>query len=125
MAESLLSISFRVVSQSKQPLSFQELWDLVAKDANLSEEDKKNRISQFYTNLILDGRFVDLGDNVWDLSSRHTYEQRHIDMSEIYNDIEQADDDQDEEKERLEEEGIVSSEDEESSDDEDKKEEDF
>ena len=35
--------------------------------------------------MTLDGRFVLLGDNLWDLRNRHTFEKVHIDMKDAYN----------------------------------------
>ena len=41
-------------------------------------------ISFFYTNLTLDGRFVNVGENKWNLRERVTFDKVHIDMNEIY-----------------------------------------
>jgi DNA-directed RNA polymerase subunit delta len=38
--------------------------------------------------LCVDGRFVTLGNNTWDLRTRHTFDKVHIDMNEIYNEEE-------------------------------------
>ena len=46
-------------------------------------------ISFFYTNLTLDGRFVNVGDNKWNLRERVTFDKVHIDMNEIYVDDEE------------------------------------
>ena len=34
--------------------------------------------------IILDGRFITVGENNWDLRSRHTFSEVHIDMNDIY-----------------------------------------
>ena len=51
---------------------------------------------------MLDGRFVTLGENQWDLRVRHKYESVHIDMSEVYSDVETYDEDSEEEEEEAE-----------------------
>ena len=45
-------------------------------------------MSSVYTQLSLDGRFIILTDNNWDLRSRHVYSQVHIDMDDAYSDDE-------------------------------------
>lgn len=59
----------------------------------MNEEEKEQNISRFYTKLTLDERFVLLEDNMWDLRERQSFDKVHIDMNEIYSEIE------DEEKE--------------------------
>ena len=70
--------------------------------SGLSEEEAAAKVSRFYTNLMLDGRFVTLGENEWDLRIRHKFEKVHIDMSEVYSDVETFDDDSEEEEEEAE-----------------------
>ena len=125
MAKSLLDYAYDYVSGQAQPSKFQDIWDYCVKESGLSEEEAKARVSRFYTNLMLDGRFVTLGENQWDLRVRHTFDKVHIDMKDVYSDVETVDDDlEDEEDEKeynsaFEEEKRASeSEDEESSDDE-------
>ena len=79
MAKSLLDLAYDCLSQSKEEVNFKDLWAYVVKQAGLSEEQAAKKISSFYTNLMLDGRFVNLGDNYWDLRSRHTFDKVHID----------------------------------------------
>ena len=94
--KSLLEIAYDVVSASKNPLSFKALWNKVVKEKGLSEAEAADRVSQFYTNLLLDGRFVNLGDNSWDLRARHTFDKVHIDMRDVYTDVEASADDEEE-----------------------------
>lgn len=88
MEKSLLDYAFDYVNASKDSVSFADIWAYVVKESGLSEEEASARVSRFYTNLMLDGRFVTLGDNVWDLRSRHTFDKVHIDMREVYSDVE-------------------------------------
>ena len=102
MAKSLLDHAYDYVSGQNQPSKFQDIWNYCVKEAGLSEEEAKSRVSRFYTNLMLDGRFVTLGENQWDLRVRHKYESVHIDMSEVYSDVETYDEDSEEEEEEAE-----------------------
>ena len=99
MTKSLLDYAYEFVSKQKEPVSFQELWAYVVKESGLDEETAKARVSRFYTNLLLDGRFVTLGENTWDLRSRHTFDKVHIDMQDVYRDVETVDVDSEEDDE--------------------------
>lgn len=102
MAKSLLDHAYDYVSGQTQPSSFQDIWNYCVKEAGLTPEEAANKVSRFYTNLMLDGRFVTLGENQWDLRVRHKYESVHIDMSEVYSDVETYDEDIEEEEEEAE-----------------------
>lgn len=103
MAKSLLDYAYDFVSHSKGQVSFKDLWAYVCKEAGLDEETAARRVSSFYTNLMLDGRFVTLGENMWDLRSRHTFDKVHIDMKDVYSDVEASDEeDKEEDEEELE-----------------------
>ena len=102
MSKSLLDLAFDYVSAQKQQSKFQDIWAYCVKEAGLSEEEAAAKVSRFYTNLMLDGRFVTLGENEWDLRIRHKFEKVHIDMSEVYSDVETFDDDSEEEEEEAE-----------------------
>ena len=53
---------------------------------DIQKDDKE---SLFYTNITLDGRFITVGENNWDLRSRHKFSDVHIDMNDIYADDEE------------------------------------
>lgn len=86
--KSLLDYGFDVLSVSKDPLKFVDLFNAAIKASGLElvDADIKKRMSKFYTQLSLDGRFVTLTDNFWDLRSRHVFEQVHLDMIDAYSD---------------------------------------
>ena len=118
MEKSLLDHAFDFVSGQKEAVPFSDIWEYVVKAANLTEEEAQAKVSRFYTNLMLDGRFVTLGDNLWDLRSSHTFDKVHIDMRDVYSDVEATDDDDEEEAEEEKEYNEVF--DDESKDDDDK-----
>lgn len=100
---SLIELAYDVVANSDSPVPFKALWKAVVKAKGLSEEEANERVGQFYTNLLLDGRFVNLGDNIWDLRTRHKFEKVHIDMKDVYSEVEASDsDDKEEESEEKE-----------------------
>ena len=102
MSKSLLDHAYDYVSAQSQQSKFEDIWAYCVKEAGLSEEEAAAKVSRFYTNLMLDGRFVTLGENEWDLRVRHKFEKVHIDMSEVYSDVETSYDDSEEEEEEAE-----------------------
>lgn len=86
--KSNLDVAYELILRSDDPVEFKDIWAEIVKVQGLDEETANRTIGQFYTNLSLDGRFVTLGENVWDLRVRHKYEKVHIDMNDVYRDIE-------------------------------------
>ncbi len=87
--ESMVDVAYSVLSQKNSVTGFNDLFNNVAEKLELTPEQKADAISNFYTNLSLDGRFVNLGDNQWDLRTNQTYDKVHIDMNDVYSDIEE------------------------------------
>jgi len=100
--KSLLDLAYDYVNNSKGAVTFKALWKAVSKAKGYDEETAASKVSQFYTTLLLDGRFVTLGENKWDLRSRHTFDKVHIDMKDVYNEVEASDGDEEEEVEEKE-----------------------
>ena len=87
--ESKTDIAYRLMSKRKKERSFYDLWeDVKAELVKLYGEEAIENIDEdisfFYTNLTLDGRFVNVGDNKWNLRERVTFDKVHIDMNDIY-----------------------------------------
>ena len=96
--KSLLDYGFDVLSASKDPVKFIDLFNksLELSGLQLSDNELKARMSKFYTQLSLDGRFITLTDNYWDLRSRHVFEKVHLDMIDAYSDEEEETDEEEE-----------------------------
>ncbi len=98
-AKSNLDVAFDLLLSRKEAVSFKEIWEEVCRVQGYDEAYAAHLIGQFYTNLSVDGRFVTLGENTWDLRLRHTFDKVHIDMNEVYHDVEtETDEDGDEEE---------------------------
>lgn len=87
--ESMVNVAFDVLTENKRMMNFLELFKEVCKRLEFNDEQACDRISNFYTNLTLDGRFVNLGDNERDLRSNQTYDKVHIDMNDVYTEMEE------------------------------------
>ena len=87
--ESKTDIAYRLMSKKKKERNFYDLWeDVKAELAKVVDPEELENIDEdisfFYTNLTLDGRFVNVGDNKWNLRERVTFDKVHIDMNDIY-----------------------------------------
>lgn len=81
---SMVDVAFDLMKKKKKPVDFYKLWQEVSEIKGFSEEEKENNESLFYTNITLDGRLITVGENRWDLRSRHKFEDVHIDMNDVY-----------------------------------------
>ena len=87
--ESMVDVAYSILKNGPLSMKFKDLYDEVLKLKEMSEEDGRKVISQFYTNLTLDGRFIDLKDNEWGLRERETYDKVHIDMNAVYSELDE------------------------------------
>lgn len=93
LKQAMVEVAYDLLSKKQGPQKFNKFFDEVGNVLSMNEEEKEQNISRFYTKLTLDERFVLLEDNMWDLRERQSFDKVHIDMNEIYSEIE------DEEKE--------------------------
>ena len=99
MSKSLIDYAYEFVSKHKTSVNFKDIWEYVKKEAGLSEEEANKKVGQFFTNMMLDGRFITLGENEWDLRERHVFDKVHIDMRDVYSDVQTSDIDVEDEEE--------------------------
>lgn len=90
MKQSLLDYAHDYVVAANGPCSFKEIWAHVCKEAELDESAISAKVSQFYTNMLLDGRFVILDNNTWDLRVRTKF-TKISERTAMYSDIDDAD----------------------------------
>ena len=100
--KSMLDVAYTIMSKGKKEMAFATLYEQIAKELTMNEDEKKSHLGEFYTELTLDGRFVALTDNGWDLRARHTYDKVHIDVNDVYSDVEEGDEDEEDEAEEKE-----------------------
>lgn len=101
MKKSMIEIAFQVLTDNKAAMPFVDLWTKVSHEMGFSQTQFEDNIAQFYTDLSLDGRFLNMSGNTWDLRSRHTYSESVLDTDSIAIDEDEVDED---EKELIEEE---------------------
>ena len=90
---SMCNVAYDVLKESNEKVAFNTLWNIVCDRLGIEGEDKINLISNFYTQLTLDGRFMFLDENYWDLRANHTYDEFSDDSYDSYSDEEDEDDD--------------------------------
>jgi DNA-directed RNA polymerase subunit delta len=64
-----------ILLEKREALSFQQLVDEVAALVGLSEQEVKQRLAQYYTDLNIDGRFICVGENLWGLRAWYPFDQ--------------------------------------------------
>lgn len=95
MKKSMVDVAYDLMSTKKKAIVFLKLWEEVCQVMAFTKQQEEDNIAQFYSDLSLDDRFVNVGENKWDLRERHTYYEVVVDTEEILID-EEADDDYEE-----------------------------
>ncbi|MFK2825637.1 DNA-directed RNA polymerase subunit delta [Bacillus sp. B190/17] len=72
---SMIEIAYAILKENKQPIAFQEILSQIQKYQESSDVELKSRISQFYTDLNIDGRFITFGENRWGLRAWYPVDQ--------------------------------------------------
>ena len=83
MKKSMISVAYDLLKKKRVPVTFLKLWKEVSQVIGFNEQQEEDNIAQFYSDLSLDDRFVNVGDNKWDLRSRHTYSEVVVDTEDI------------------------------------------
>ena len=87
--KSMIDVAYELMVKKKKAIDFQRIWKEVSEVKGYTENEMMDKQSLFYTSITLDGRFITVGENQWDLRSRHKFEDVHIDMNDIYADTEE------------------------------------
>jgi len=72
---SLIEIATALFNEQKQSVTFGELITEIKKITGFTDADLKGKLSQFYTDLNIDGRFICIGENQWGLRAWYPYDQ--------------------------------------------------
>lgn len=104
LKRSMVEVGYELLSKKQGPQKFNKLWSEVSEILGLERDEADEYISNFYTNLSLDERFVLLEDNTWDLRERQSFEKVHIDMNDVYSEVEEEEKELKEDEEEEEDE---------------------
>ncbi|MFA9559893.1 DNA-directed RNA polymerase subunit delta [Evansella sp. AB-rgal1] len=77
----MLEVAYELLSETKNPAEYHTLLKQVGEVKGLSEEVLKNRIAHLYTEMSVDGRFVNIGENRWGLRSWYPFDQTEEELS--------------------------------------------
>lgn len=72
---SMIDLAGQILHEEKKALPFNEIFDRVAELKGFDENEKENKIAQFYTDVNVDGRFLNVGTNMWGLKRWYPVEQ--------------------------------------------------
>jgi DNA-directed RNA polymerase subunit delta len=88
MAKSILELAHEFIHAKKKAVTFKEIWQYVQKQM---DEKETLQIGRFYKLITLDGRFVALGNNKWDLKARYTFKELYDDARGVFREVESPD----------------------------------
>lgn len=85
MPKSMLELAYEFIVGKKKAVTFKEIWQYVQKQ---TDEKESLQLGRFYKLLTLDGRFVALGSNKWDLKERYTFKELYDDARGVFREVE-------------------------------------
>ncbi|MCP3761503.1 DNA-directed RNA polymerase subunit delta [Domibacillus sp. A3M-37] len=72
---SFLELAHLILADKREPILFKDLLAEIKKHLEISEQEVKSRMVQFYTDLNIDGSFLSLGENRWGLRAWYPVEK--------------------------------------------------
>lgn len=71
---SMIEVAHAILDGKGDTVAFADLVNAIQTYLGKSDQEIRNRLSQFYTDLNIDGRFISLGENVWGLREWYPYD---------------------------------------------------
>lgn len=71
---SMIEVAHAILAERGKTLAFADLVNEIQNYLSKSDEEIRQRLAQFYTDLNFDGRFISLGENVWGLREWYPYD---------------------------------------------------
>lgn len=78
----MLEIAYEILAEAKSPANYHSLLKDVAELKGLTEQQVKDRIAHLYTEMSMDGRFVNIGENNWGLRSWYKFDKTEEELSQ-------------------------------------------
>jgi len=80
---STTDVAFDILQAHGKEMPFAQLWAKVCTAFGFTSSQADNKIAHFFSAMTLDVRFAPLADGMWDLRSRRTYNETHVDTDAI------------------------------------------
>ncbi|WDF83101.1 DNA-directed RNA polymerase subunit delta [Lacticaseibacillus pabuli] len=71
---SMIEVAHAILAEKGDTMAFVDIANEIQEFLGKDDEEIRERLPQFYTDLNVDGSFISLGDNVWGLRSWYPYE---------------------------------------------------
>lgn len=71
---SMIEVAHAILEDRGERMAFADIVNEVQKYLNKSDEEIRERLPQFYTDMNTDGRFISMGENVWALRTWFKFE---------------------------------------------------
>lgn len=95
---SMIEVAHAILAHHGKAMAFVDLTNEVQQYLGKSDEEIRERLAQFYTDLNVDGSFISLGDNTWGLRAWYPFES--IDEATVGENEEDEEDDRPKKKRR-------------------------
>ena len=86
---SMIQLARLLMLNEKKPQHFKDIYQKICEIKDFDDAQKKEKISQFYTELNMDGSFITNGSNEWGLRQWYINDQRLEQKEEIEDDEEE------------------------------------
>ena len=70
----MIEVAHAILSQNAKPMGFNDLAKQVQEYLEKTDDEMKQHLSQFYTDLNIDGSFISLGNNNWGLRTWYPFD---------------------------------------------------
>lgn len=71
---SMVEVAHAILAHHGEAMAFVDLTNEIQQYLGKSDEEIRERLAQFYTDLNIDGSFISLGDNTWGLRAWYPFE---------------------------------------------------
>lgn len=87
---SMIEVARAILEDNGKRMAFADIVNAVQKYLNKSDEEIRERLPQFYTDMNTDGEFISMGENVWALRSWFPYESVDEEVNHPENEDEES-----------------------------------
>ena len=101
MSVRTIDVAYDYLKAQRHSVSFRDLWQVVKFELGFNDAQAQRKISQFYTDLTLDGRFTSLENNEWDLKSNHKFDEVYIDTTTLVDEDSEEEDEIEQDSDEL------------------------